>query len=93
MSGLRMRDDPPARPITVRIREACRLTGIGRSKLYMLIGEGYIETVKVGTMTLVTMRSLEAFLLGASDPDPPPYPNLHSAPEHRDQEARRPPGY
>ena len=24
-------------PITVRIREACRLTGIGRSKLYELI--------------------------------------------------------
>lgn len=59
-----MADLPQTTPITVRIREACRLTGIGRSKLYMLIGEGYIATLKVGSMTLVTMRSLEAFLLG-----------------------------
>jgi excisionase family DNA binding protein len=62
-----MNDVQAPAPITVRIKEACRLTGIGRSKLYMLIGEGYIETVKVGSMTLVTMRSLEAFLLGPQD--------------------------
>ena len=59
-----MAEVAPLRPITVRIREAFRLTGIWRSKLYMLIGEGYIETVKVGSITLVTMRSLEKFLLG-----------------------------
>jgi len=52
----------PARPLTVRVREACRLTGIGRSKLYMLIKEGHIDVVKVGTMTLIPMRSLEKFL-------------------------------
>jgi excisionase family DNA binding protein len=52
----------PVRPITVRIREACRLTGIGRSKLYMLIAEGHVEVVKVGSMTLIPLRSLEKFL-------------------------------
>lgn len=50
------------RPLAVRVREACRLTGIGRSKLYMLINEGHIETVKVGSMTLILMRSLETLL-------------------------------
>ncbi|MFN3945819.1 MAG: helix-turn-helix domain-containing protein [Allosphingosinicella sp.] len=54
--------DAPGRPLTVRVREACRLTGMGRSKLYMLIKEGHIEVVKVGTMTLIPMRSLEKFL-------------------------------
>jgi excisionase family DNA binding protein len=49
----------PGRPITVRIREASRLTGIGRSKLYELIKDGHIETVKIGSMTLIPMRSLE----------------------------------
>ena len=49
-------------PLTVRVREACRLTGIGRSKLYLLIKEGHIEVVKVGSMTLITMRSLEVLL-------------------------------
>jgi excisionase family DNA binding protein len=51
-----------ARPITVRVREACRLTGMGRSKLYMLMKEGHIEVVKVGSMTLIPLRSLEKFL-------------------------------
>ena len=43
-----MIEDPVAQnacksmPITVRIREACRLTGIGRSKLYELIAAGEI---------------------------------------------------
>jgi excisionase family DNA binding protein len=49
-------------PITVRVREACRLTGIGRSKLYELIGAGDIEVIKVGTITLVPVASLTTFL-------------------------------
>lgn len=57
--------NPPATaPITVRITEACRLTGIGRSKLYELIQAGEIEIVKVGTITLVPMASLVTFLEG-----------------------------
>jgi excisionase family DNA binding protein len=50
------------RPITVRIKEACRITGIGRSKFYELIKAGDIETVKVGSLTLVPMANIEAFL-------------------------------
>jgi excisionase family DNA binding protein len=50
------------RPLTVRIREACRLTGIGRSKLYELIAAGEIEVVKVGAITLVPVSSLTSFL-------------------------------
>ncbi len=49
-------------PLTVRVKEACRLTGIGRSKLYLLMKEGKIPAIKVGTMTLIPMRSLEIFL-------------------------------
>ena len=55
-------EDAVLRPLTVRIREACRLTGIGRSKLYELIGAGEIEIVKVGTITLIPIHSLESFL-------------------------------
>jgi len=54
------------RPITVRIREACRITGIGRSKLYELIQAGEIATVKVGAITLIPVASLEAFLADRS---------------------------
>lgn len=52
----------PFSPITVRIREACRITGIGRSKLYMLISAGEIETIKVGRMTLIPIESIDAFI-------------------------------
>jgi excisionase family DNA binding protein len=54
--------DAGVKPLTVRVREACRLTGIGRSKLYMLIQEGHVEVVKVGSLTLIPLRSLEKFL-------------------------------
>jgi excisionase family DNA binding protein len=49
-------------PITIRVREACRLTGIGRSKLYELIAAGEIDIVKVGTVTLIPIASLTSFL-------------------------------
>lgn len=45
-------------PIAVRIAEAMRLTGIGRSKLYELIASGNIETVKIGRCTLIPTTSL-----------------------------------
>lgn len=36
-------------PITLRIADACRITGIGRSKFYELIKAGEIEVIKVAT--------------------------------------------
>lgn len=48
----------PIEPLTVRIPVAVQLTGIGRFKLYELIKSGDVETVKIGTATLVTMASL-----------------------------------
>ena len=49
-------------PITVRIRRAIELTGIGRSKLYELIAAGEIDVIKVGSSTLVVYTSLKAFV-------------------------------
>ena len=63
-----MAEDPVATgaarlmPIAVRIREACRLTGIGRSKLYELISAGEIKIVKVGAITLIPIKSLQSFV-------------------------------
>lgn len=50
-------------PISVRIAMAVKLTGIGRSTLYELIGSGEIETVKVGRSTLIPYRSLKRLIL------------------------------
>lgn len=66
--GLPFGVSPPAgktqvmEPIAVRILEAVRLTGIGRSKLYELIAAGDIETVKIGSCTLIPMASLHGLI-------------------------------
>jgi excisionase family DNA binding protein len=52
----------PTEPLAVRIPEACRLTGIGRSKLYQMIADGSIERIKVGAITLVPMRTLRRLI-------------------------------
>lgn len=54
----------PLEPISVRIREAVRLTGLSRSRIYELMAAGDIEFVKVGRSTLVLVDSLRAFIDG-----------------------------
>ena len=54
-----------AEPLAVRIPDAVRMTGIGRSKLYELIASGDLETIKVGRCTLVTIDALKALLAKA----------------------------
>ena len=49
-------------PISVRIPDAVRLTGLSRSKIYQLIAEGEIETAKVGHSTIVIVQSLRDFV-------------------------------
>lgn len=60
-------------PITVRIRRAVELTGIGRSKLYELIAAGEIDVIKVGSSTLVIFASLKAFVERRRGPAYPPF--------------------
>lgn len=48
--------------ISVTIPEAVRLTGIGRSSLYKLIGEGRIQPRKLGRRTLLLTADLQALL-------------------------------
>lgn len=50
---------PSIAPVTMRVPEACRYLGIGRSTLYVLIGKGEIETIKLGASTLVVTESLQ----------------------------------
>lgn len=46
-------------PISVRISTAVKLTGICRSTIYELIGDGPIETVKIGRSTFILYPSLK----------------------------------
>jgi excisionase family DNA binding protein len=48
-------------PILIPITEACRILGVGRSKLYTLIAAGELTVRKVGRKTLIPRTELEGF--------------------------------
>lgn len=50
------------RPLTVRVRVAAAMLGIGRSKLYELIAEGEVETLKIGNATLIPVDCLHKLI-------------------------------
>ena len=59
---------PRTEPISVRIPEAVRLTGLSRSRIYELMKSRDIEFVKVGRSTLVLLESLRNFIGSKREP-------------------------
>jgi len=53
---------PFAQRLTCTIGEACEATGLGRTKLYELIGTGRLVTTTVGRRRLVIVHSLLSLL-------------------------------
>jgi hypothetical protein len=53
---------PHTPPLAVPVPEACRLAGIGTTKLYQLIGDGVVETTTIGKRRLVIYKSLESLI-------------------------------
>ena len=56
--------------VSCTIAEACGATGLGRTKLYELIGEGKIDTCKMGKRTLVLVPSLRKAITQEAVPAP-----------------------
>lgn len=52
-------------PISVTVADACRVTGLGKTKLYQLINDSVVTSAIVGGRRLVQFASLKA-LVGAS---------------------------
>ncbi len=52
----------PIEPLTVTVPEALRLTDLGRTSLYRLIGEKKLRHVKVGTRTLIDFASIKRLI-------------------------------
>ena len=55
-------------PISVKIPEAVRLTGLSRSRIYELMRSGDIAFAKVGSSTLILVDSLRQFIEGRRAP-------------------------
>lgn len=52
----------PPDPICVRVNDAARMVGVGRTKLYQLIAAGEIEAVKLGKSTRIITASLHGLI-------------------------------
>lgn len=52
-------------PIAYRVPQACKASGIGRTKLYELMRSGALPVKRIGGITLIRRADLEALL--ASD--------------------------
>lgn len=52
-------------PVSVRIAEAVRLTGISRSTLYELIQSGELQAVKMGRSTFIPFENLRRLIRDA----------------------------
>jgi excisionase family DNA binding protein len=61
--------DSPQRPLCVRVDQALHSLGIGKTKLYELIGAGELETIRIGRRTLVLQASLEDLVERLRRPD------------------------
>lgn len=53
---------PFVQRLTCTVDEACTATGLGRTKLYELIGTGTLATTTVGRRRLVSVHSLQTLL-------------------------------
>lgn len=51
-------------PLAYSVADACRVTSIGRTRLYALIAEGRLEVRKIGRRTLIPAASLRALIEG-----------------------------
>jgi excisionase family DNA binding protein len=58
---------PFAQRLTCTIAEACDATGLGRTKIYELIGAGYLDTATIGRRRLVLVRSLHVLIAAKAD--------------------------
>lgn len=55
---------PIPEPLAYSVADACRVSSIGRTRLYQLIGEGRLEARKIGKRTLIPAASLRALING-----------------------------
>lgn len=49
-------------PLALRINDAARMLGVGRTHLYRLINEGRIDTLQLGRRRLVKAASLRKLI-------------------------------
>jgi hypothetical protein len=61
---------PPLQPLAYRVNDAIKVSGLSRSSIYKLIGEGKLRSVLVAGRRLIPADALRDLLRGAASDDP-----------------------
>jgi excisionase family DNA binding protein len=51
-------------PLAYSVADACRVSSLGRTRIYQLIAEGQLRVRKIGKRTLIPADSLHALISG-----------------------------
>lgn len=51
-------------PLTITVNDACKALGLGRTKIYELIAQGRLDTLKIDKRTLIKTASMRALVDG-----------------------------
>ena len=60
-------------PLSYSIEETCKITGLGRTKLYEAINKGLLPAKKYGKRTIILKVDIEEFLMNLKDYNRPKY--------------------
>lgn len=55
-------------PLAVSVAEACRLSSLGRTKIYEALKQNKLKAHKIGRRTLIRMDSLRSLITGEASP-------------------------
>jgi excisionase family DNA binding protein len=61
---------PPLEPLAYTINDATKVSGLGRSSIYKLIGSGELRSIVVAGRRLIPAAALRDLLRGAASDDP-----------------------
>ena len=53
---------PPVEPVAVRINDAARMIGLGRTSIYELIAEKKLPTVRIAGRRLVPVKAIRELI-------------------------------
>jgi len=57
-----MKTTIPVEPEALSVEQACAITGLGKTKIYELVGSRALKTRRLGRRRLVLRRDLQEFL-------------------------------
>lgn len=58
----RAQSSPPMDRLAVSVEEAAQMLGIGRSKVFELLKEGSLPSIRIGRRRLISCTEIRAFL-------------------------------